>query len=50
MYHILIFIQLFFKFVVQKLNSKMVKYGMIILTGREKTDMTDADVIVDCML
>jgi hypothetical protein len=31
----------FLKFVVHELNSKMV-----VLTGREKTDVTDADVLV----
>jgi hypothetical protein len=28
------------------MNSEIVKYGMVVLTGREKTDMVDADVVV----
>jgi hypothetical protein len=36
----------FLKFVVHELNSKMVKSGMVVLTGREKADVTDADVLV----
>jgi hypothetical protein len=28
------------------MNSEIVKYGMVVLTGREKTDMVDADVAV----
>jgi hypothetical protein len=28
----------FLKFVVHELNSEMVKSGMVVLTGREKTD------------
>jgi hypothetical protein len=28
------------------MNSEIVKYGMVVLTGREKTDMIDADVTV----
>jgi hypothetical protein len=32
------------------MNSEMVKYGMVMLTGREKTDITDADVTVGWML
>jgi hypothetical protein len=37
----------FLKFVVHEMNSKMVKYGMVVLTRREKAD---ADVAVDWML
>jgi hypothetical protein len=29
------------------MNSKMVKSGMMMLTGREKSNMADADVVVD---
>jgi hypothetical protein len=29
------------------MNSEMVKSGMMVLTEREKTDVTDADVSVD---
>jgi hypothetical protein len=36
----------FLKFVAHKMNSEMVKFGIVMLTGREKTDMTDADVTV----
>jgi hypothetical protein len=36
MYHILIFLyNCFLTFVVQKMNSKMVKCGMVVLTERE---------------
>jgi hypothetical protein len=31
------------------MNSKMVKYRIVVLTGREKIDMTDADVSVSWM-
>jgi hypothetical protein len=36
----------FLKFVVHELNSKMVNSGMVVLTGREKADVTDTDVAV----
>jgi hypothetical protein len=36
----------FLKFVVHELNSEMVKSGIVMLTEREKTDVTDADVVV----
>jgi hypothetical protein len=36
----------FLNFVVQKMNSKMFKCGMVALTGREKTDVADANVVV----
>jgi hypothetical protein len=36
----------FLKFVVHKINSKIVKSVMVVLTSREKTDVTDADVAV----
>jgi hypothetical protein len=39
----------FLKFVVYKMNSKMVKSRIVVLTGREKIDMTDADVFVSWM-
>jgi hypothetical protein len=32
------------------MNSEMVKSGMMVLTEREKIDVTDADVSVDWML
>jgi hypothetical protein len=32
------------------MNSEMVKSVMVVLTGREKTDMSDTDVAVDWML
>jgi hypothetical protein len=32
------------------MNSKMVKCGMVVWTGREKTSVTDHDVAVECML
>jgi hypothetical protein len=36
----------FLKFVVHEMNSEMVKSGMVVLTEREKTDITEADVTV----
>jgi hypothetical protein len=45
MYHILIFMQLFFlKFVVHEINFEIIKSEMMVLTERENTDMTDIDV------
>jgi hypothetical protein len=32
------------------MNSKLVKCGMVVLTEREKPDVTDADVVVGWML
>jgi hypothetical protein len=32
------------------MNYEMVKSGMLVLTGREKTDVTDADMVIDWML
>jgi hypothetical protein len=32
------------------MNSEMVKSGMVMLTERKKTDMTDTDVTVNWML
>jgi hypothetical protein len=40
----------FLKFVVHKINSKMVKSWMVVLTEKEKADVDDTDVIVDLML
>jgi hypothetical protein len=34
----------FLKFVVDEINSEMVKCKMVVLTGREKTDVSDADI------
>jgi hypothetical protein len=34
----------FLKFVIHKMNSEMVKSGMVLLSGREKSDMADVDV------
>jgi hypothetical protein len=36
----------FLKFVFHELNSEMVKSRMVVLTEREKTDVTNADVAV----
>jgi hypothetical protein len=38
------------KFVGHKMNSKMVKSGIVVLTRRQMVDMTDADVDVGWML
>jgi hypothetical protein len=40
----------FLKFVVYKINSEMIKYEMMALTGWEKTDVADTDVAMSCML
>jgi hypothetical protein len=32
------------------MNSKIVKSGMVVLTGRENADVTDADVAVGWIL
>jgi hypothetical protein len=40
----------FLKFVVHKMNSEIVKSGIVKLTGREKVDVADADVVVCWML
>jgi hypothetical protein len=40
----------FLKFVVYKINSEMIKYEMMVLTGWEKTDVADTDVSMSCML
>jgi hypothetical protein len=37
----------FLKFIVHKINSKMVKSEMVMLTEGEKTDVTDTYMIVD---
>jgi hypothetical protein len=51
MYHFKICNQIklvyFLKFVIHEMNSKMVKSGMVMLTGREKVD---TDVVVGWML
>jgi hypothetical protein len=47
MYHILNYIQLFSQFCCQKINSKIVKCEMVVLTMREKTNVTDVDVSID---
>jgi hypothetical protein len=36
----------FIKFIVHEKNFEMVKSKMVVLTRREKTDVTDADVAV----
>jgi hypothetical protein len=40
----------FVKFVVHEINFEMVKFKIVVLTEREKTDATDVDVIMDWML
>jgi hypothetical protein len=46
MYHILNFYANFLKFIVHTMNSEMVKYEIVKLTEREKTGMTDVEVVV----
>jgi hypothetical protein len=51
MYHILNFYTIvFFKFIVNKINFTMVKSKIVVLIKREKTDVNNADVIVDWIL
>jgi hypothetical protein len=40
----------FIKFVVHKINYEMVKSRMVVLTEREKSDVTDTNVTVSCNL
>jgi hypothetical protein len=37
----------FLKFIVYKMNSKMINSRMVVLTEREKSDVTDTDVAMD---
>jgi hypothetical protein len=37
----------FIKFIIYKINSEMIKFRMMMLIKREKTDVTDANVTVD---
>jgi hypothetical protein len=51
MYHIFIFLcNYFLKFVVHEINSEIVKFGIVVLTGRKKTDVTNTDVAVGCIM
>jgi hypothetical protein len=40
----------FLKFIVHEMNSEMVKFRMVMLTGRGNADVTDADMTVGWML
>jgi hypothetical protein len=40
----------FLKFVVHEINSEMVKSVIVVLTEREKSDVTDTNVVVCWML
>jgi hypothetical protein len=40
----------FLKFIVHKINSEMVKHEMVVLTRREKADVTEADRAVGWIL
>jgi hypothetical protein len=35
----------FLKFIAHEMNFEMVKSGMVVMTGRENIDVTDADVV-----
>jgi hypothetical protein len=37
----------FLKFIIHEINPEMVKSETVVLTGREKVDMNDADVSID---
>jgi hypothetical protein len=50
MYHILNFYAIIFlKFVVHEINFEIVS-GIVVLTEREKADVTDADMVMGWML
>jgi hypothetical protein len=40
----------FLKFVVHRMNSEIVKTKIVMLTVREKTNMTNIDVVVNWMV
>jgi hypothetical protein len=40
----------FLKFIVHKMNFEIINSRMVVLTEREKTDVADADVVVDWIL
>jgi hypothetical protein len=40
----------FLKFIIHKINFEMVKFGMVVLTGRQMTDVANTDVIMGWML
>jgi hypothetical protein len=40
----------FLKFIVHKMNSEIINSRMVVLTEREKSDVADADVVVDWIL
>jgi hypothetical protein len=46
MYHILNFYTIIFLIFCLKINSKMIKFEMMVLLKKEKTDMTDTDMVV----
>jgi hypothetical protein len=48
MYHILNFYTIIFSVLLSKINSKIVKFEMIVLTGREKTDADSLNFIACC--
>jgi hypothetical protein len=50
MYCILNCYNCFLNFVIQKMNYKMVKCVIVVLTRRQKTEVTDVDMVVDWML
>jgi hypothetical protein len=50
MYCILNCYNCFLNFVIQKMNYKMVKCVIVVLTRRHKTEVTDVDMVVDWML
>jgi hypothetical protein len=40
----------YLKFIIHEINFKIVKSGIVVLIGREKIDLADADVAVHWML
>jgi hypothetical protein len=48
MYHILNFYIIIFSILLsRKMNFKMIKCGMVVLTGRQKAEVIDADVTMN---
>jgi hypothetical protein len=50
MYHVLFVFNYFLKFIIHKMNYKIVKSEIMVLTRKEKTDVTGADVVMNWML
>jgi hypothetical protein len=48
MYRIInLYVIIFLKFIIHKINSEIIKYGIVVLIGREKTNISEVDMIMD---